>query len=104
MAHSNSVETHHARIREGIGFVIEKRVIHFLSHFNEEGFARFQLMELLGIKESTLCGVLNKLEFKLNLIEEVGTIRSKYNRPNKVYKWVTDKKIEPLEKQLHLAI
>jgi hypothetical protein len=61
-------------------------------------------MELLGIKESTLCGILNKLELKQSLIEDVGSIKSKYNRPNKVYKWVTDIKKEPLQKQLIFAI
>jgi hypothetical protein len=102
--HLNSSETYHARILEGLSLTVDKRVIHFLSYYSNDGFARFQLMELLGIKESTLCGTLNELELKLNLLEEVGTIRSKYNRPNKVYKWVTDIKKEPLQKQLIFAI
>jgi len=102
--HLNSSETYHARILEGLSLTVNKRVIHFLSCYSNEGFARFQLMELLGIKESTLCGILNELELKQSLIEEVGSIESKYNRPNKVYKWITDIKKEPLQKQLIFTI
>ena len=98
--HKNSYSTYYARIMEGIDLTIKKRVIHFVSHFNDEGFARFQLEELLKIKESTLCGILNKLEYEANLLEDVGTILSKYDRPNKVYKWITGEKKEPLQKQL----
>ena len=85
MRHKHSITTYHARIEEGLDSFMRKQVIQFMSHFKEP-FARFHLVELMGIKESTLCGILNQLE-QHSILEEVGRIKSKYNRPNKLYQW-----------------
>lgn len=98
MKHKHSIATYHARIAEGIASVMRKQVIQFMSHFKEP-FARFHLVKLMGIKESTLCGILKQLE-DANILADVGSIKSKYNRPNKLYQWNEGIKKESPQKQL----
>jgi hypothetical protein len=85
MQHQNSINAYYENIAEGLDLIIRKQVIQFMSHFKEP-FARFQLVDLMGIKESTLCGILKQLE-DANILADVGSIKSKYNRPNKLYQW-----------------
>ena len=98
--HKNSITAYYKRIQEGTAYEVDKRVIHFLSHFNDESFARFHLIKLLDISECTLCGVLNKLEFKLKLVDDVGSIMSRHKKPNKLYQWNEGIKKESPQKRL----
>ena len=98
MQHQNSIQTYYERIAEGVELVMRKQVIQFMSHFKEP-FARFHLVELMGIKESTLCGILKQLE-DANILADVGSIKSKYNRPNKLYQWNEGIKKESPQKRL----
>ena len=98
MQHQNSINAYYENIAEGLDLVMRKQVIQFMSRFKEP-FARFQLVDLMGIKESTLCGILKRLEDDKILVD-VGTIKSRYNRPNKLYQWNEGIKKESLQKQL----
>jgi predicted ArsR family transcriptional regulator len=89
-AHKNSIRSYYQNLSNGVQKSMKQRVLSFLVE-TEGAYTRMQLVEILDIRESSLCGTLKALEMDV-LIEVSGTVQSEHGHANNLYKAILKEK------------
>jgi len=88
-----SLEAYRKAATKAAHLSIRGQVLALLSNFPEESFSRLKLVRITGIRESTLCSVLNSLK-NCNLINVEVKVDAETESPNNVEHYLHKKRKE----------